>query len=64
MQQTLSADAIPLQHGLAIPLLTEFASVERVMIRENVQGSTWASVVAVLAVTCAIGVLYLPLILG
>jgi hypothetical protein len=34
------------------------------MIREDVQGSTWASVMAVLAVTCAIGVLYLPLILG
>jgi hypothetical protein len=34
------------------------------MIREDAQGSTWASVVAVLAVTCAIGVLYLPLIMG
>ncbi len=34
------------------------------MIRENVQGSTWACVVAVLAVTGTIGVLYLPLILG
>jgi hypothetical protein len=34
------------------------------MVREDVQGSTWASVVAVLAVTGAIGVLYLPLILG
>jgi len=34
------------------------------MVREDVQGTTWASVVAVLAVTCAIGVLYLPLILG
>ncbi len=38
--------------------------MERVMVREDVQGSTWASVMAVLAVTCAIGVLYLPLILG
>ncbi len=43
---------------------SEFASMERVMIREDVQGSTRAIVVAVLAVTCAIGVLYLPLILG
>jgi hypothetical protein len=43
---------------------TKIASVGRVMIREDVQGSTWASVVAVLAVTCAISVLYLPLILG
>jgi hypothetical protein len=34
------------------------------MIREDVQGTTWASLVAVLAVTCAISVLYLPLILG
>jgi hypothetical protein len=34
------------------------------MVREDVQGSTWASVVAVLAVTGTIGVLYLPLLLG
>ena len=34
------------------------------MVREDVQGTTWASVVAVLAVTCAISVLYLPLIVS
>jgi hypothetical protein len=39
-------------------------SVERAMMRDDVQGSTSASVVAVLAVTCAIGALYLPLILS
>jgi hypothetical protein len=31
------------------------------MLRENQQGSLWASIVAVLAVAGGVGVLYLPL---
>ena len=34
------------------------------MTREDVRGSVWASVVAITAVTYAIGVLYLPLFLS
>jgi hypothetical protein len=33
------------------------------MVHENVEGSTWASVVALLAVTGTLGALYLPLFL-
>ena len=33
----------------------------RVMAREHEQGSIWASVVAVVAVSCTMGVLFLPL---
>ena len=33
------------------------------MIRDVEQGSVWASVVAVVALTCTIGVLYAPLVL-
>jgi len=33
------------------------------MSRDNQQGSVWASIVAVLAVACGVGVLYLPLAL-
>lgn len=39
-------------------------AVERMaMPRENQQGSLWASIVAVLAVACGVGVLYLPFVL-
>ena len=31
------------------------------MVRENAEGSTWASIVALLAVTGTLGALYLPL---
>ena len=31
------------------------------MSREDQQGSVWASIVAILAVVCGVGVLYLPL---
>jgi hypothetical protein len=34
------------------------------MTRENKQGALWASIVAVLAVACTVGVLYLPLVLN
>jgi hypothetical protein len=34
------------------------------MIRDEVASSLWANVVAIVAVISAIGVLYLPLILG
>ena len=33
------------------------------MIREDVPGSMWANVLAVLSVTVTIGLLYLPLVL-
>jgi hypothetical protein len=33
------------------------------MLRDNDQGSMWSSVVAVLAVVCAISALYAPLVL-
>ena len=33
------------------------------MVRENAEGSTWASVVALLAVTGTLGALYLPLLI-
>jgi hypothetical protein len=33
------------------------------MVRENAEGSTWASIVALLAVTGTLGALYLPLFL-
>jgi hypothetical protein len=33
------------------------------MINENEHGSTWASVVAVLTLSCTIGIMYLPLAL-
>jgi hypothetical protein len=31
------------------------------MVRENVEGSTWASIIALLAVTGTLSALYLPL---
>jgi hypothetical protein len=34
------------------------------MIREDVPGSVWASVLAILSVTGTIGALYLPLVLN
>jgi hypothetical protein len=37
---------------------------EGVMIREDVPGSMWASVLAILSVTGTIGALYLPLVLN
>jgi len=33
------------------------------MLRDENQGSTWASIVAVLAVTATMGALYVPLVL-
>jgi hypothetical protein len=37
---------------------------EGVMIREDIPGSVWASVLAILSVTGTIGALYLPLVLN
>jgi hypothetical protein len=34
------------------------------MVRENAEGSTWASIVAFLAVTGTLGALYLPLFIN
>jgi hypothetical protein len=34
------------------------------MVHENVEGSTWASIVAFLAVTGTLGALYLPLFIN
>jgi hypothetical protein len=34
------------------------------MVPEEASDALWADVIAILAVTCAIGVLYLPLIVG
>ena len=42
----------------------EFRGCEGVMVHEELRGALWANVVAILAVTGAIGILYLPLLLG
>jgi hypothetical protein len=38
-------------------------TVGKTMTTDNDQGSIWATIVAALAVTCTVGVLYAPLVL-
>ncbi len=52
--------AMRLSHTMSL----EFSCCEGVMVHEEFRGALWANVVAILAVTGAIGILYLPLLLG